>query len=78
MSSILCRYVSTTYHLGTQYVRALVLGNRLGRQDTWRGLHPQTFHLGLSGMTSHQTIEVDNKIKLAFTRHDPIGVCGQM
>lgn len=25
-----------------------------------------------------QTIEVDNKTKLAFTRHDPIGVCGQM
>ncbi|KAG6891280.1 hypothetical protein C0992_009472 [Termitomyces sp. T32_za158] len=24
------------------------------------------------------TIEVDNKTKLAFTRHDPIGVCGQM
>lgn len=23
-------------------------------------------------------IEVDNKRKLAFTRHDPIGVCGQM
>jgi aldehyde dehydrogenase (NAD+) len=27
---------------------------------------------------SWQTIEVDNKTKLAFTRHDPIGVCGQM
>jgi hypothetical protein len=25
-----------------------------------------------------QTIEVDNRAKLAFTRHDPIGVCGQM
>ncbi len=25
-----------------------------------------------------QTLEVDNKTKLAFTRHDPIGVCGQM
>ncbi|KAI0921942.1 hypothetical protein AcV7_007937 [Taiwanofungus camphoratus] len=25
-----------------------------------------------------QTIEVDNKRKLAFTRHDPIGVCGQI
>lgn len=25
-----------------------------------------------------QSIEVDNKTKVAFTRHDPIGVCGQM
>ena len=28
--------------------------------------------------TIYQTIEVDNKAKLALTRHDPIGVCGQM
>ncbi|KAF8895942.1 aldehyde dehydrogenase domain-containing protein [Mucidula mucida] len=25
-----------------------------------------------------QTIEVDNKTKMAFTRHEPIGVCGQI
>lgn len=25
-----------------------------------------------------QTIEVDNRTKLALTRHDPIGVVGQM
>jgi len=29
-------------------------------------------------LTKCQTVEVDNTKKLAFTRHDPIGVCGQM
>jgi hypothetical protein len=65
----------------------------LGGQDYWsgrcanckgpkkvvNGFLPALYHhteTPLNGI--HQTLEVDNKAKLAFTRHDPIGVCGQM
>lgn len=36
------------------------------------------FAIKLTWLYCSQTIEVDNRTKLAFTRHDPIGVCGQM
>ncbi|KIK99245.1 hypothetical protein PAXRUDRAFT_822937 [Paxillus rubicundulus Ve08.2h10] len=36
------------------------------------------YYAGWADKIIGQTIEVDNKTKLAFTRHDPIGVCGQI
>ncbi|KAF9569015.1 aldehyde dehydrogenase [Agrocybe pediades] len=36
------------------------------------------YYAGWADKIMGQTIEVDNKAKLAFTRHDPIGVCGQI
>ncbi|KAH7887828.1 aldehyde dehydrogenase domain-containing protein [Phlebopus sp. FC_14] len=36
------------------------------------------YYAGWADKILGQTIEVDNKVKLAFTRHDPIGVCGQI
>ncbi|EGN97360.1 hypothetical protein SERLA73DRAFT_184041 [Serpula lacrymans var. lacrymans S7.3] len=36
------------------------------------------YYAGWADKILGQTIEVDNKTKLAFTRHDPIGVCGQI
>ncbi|PPQ92358.1 hypothetical protein CVT25_008707 [Psilocybe cyanescens] len=36
------------------------------------------YYAGWADKIIGQTLEVDNKAKLAFTRHDPIGVCGQM
>ncbi|KAG8218741.1 aldehyde dehydrogenase domain-containing protein [Butyriboletus roseoflavus] len=36
------------------------------------------YYAGWADKIVGQTIEVDNKKKLAFTRHDPIGVCGQI
>ncbi|KAI5124867.1 hypothetical protein M0805_007299 [Coniferiporia weirii] len=36
------------------------------------------YYAGWADKIVGQTIEVDNKSKLAFTRHDPIGVCGQI
>nr|BAV14019.1 aldehyde dehydrogenase [Pholiota microspora] len=36
------------------------------------------YYAGHADKITGQTIEVDNKAKLAFTRHDPIGVCGQI
>lgn len=48
----------------------------LGGQDHWPGGSND-----LSGeceLKLKQSLEVDNSIKVAFTRHEPIGVCGQM
>ncbi|KAL5508448.1 hypothetical protein ACEPAH_6067 [Sanghuangporus vaninii] len=36
------------------------------------------YYAGWADKIVGQTIEVDNKTKLALTRHDPIGVCGQI
>ncbi|KIJ70182.1 hypothetical protein HYDPIDRAFT_104857 [Hydnomerulius pinastri MD-312] len=36
------------------------------------------YYAGWADKILGQTIEVDNRTKLAFTRHDPIGVCGQI
>ncbi|KAL9712626.1 hypothetical protein Ac2012v2_003863 [Leucoagaricus gongylophorus] len=36
------------------------------------------YYAGWADKIMGQTLEVDNKAKLAFTRHDPIGVCGQI
>ncbi|TCD70492.1 aldehyde dehydrogenase (NAD(P)(+)) ald5 [Steccherinum ochraceum] len=36
------------------------------------------YYAGFADKIVGQTIEVDNKTKVAFTRHDPIGVCGQI
>ncbi|KJA29971.1 hypothetical protein HYPSUDRAFT_32015 [Hypholoma sublateritium FD-334 SS-4] len=36
------------------------------------------YYAGFADKITGQTIEVDNKSKLAFTRHEPIGVCGQI
>ncbi|KAH8106050.1 NAD-aldehyde dehydrogenase [Cristinia sonorae] len=36
------------------------------------------YYAGFADKIVGQTIEVDNKTKVAFTRHDPIGVCGQV
>ncbi|KAF9649360.1 aldehyde dehydrogenase [Thelephora ganbajun] len=36
------------------------------------------YYAGWADKILGETIEVDNKTKLAFTRHDPIGVCGQI
>ncbi|KAH9846702.1 NAD-aldehyde dehydrogenase [Lenzites betulinus] len=36
------------------------------------------YYAGWADKILGQTIEVDNKTKFAFTRHDPIGVCGQI
>ncbi|KZS97561.1 NAD-aldehyde dehydrogenase, partial [Sistotremastrum niveocremeum HHB9708] len=36
------------------------------------------YYAGWADKIVGQTIEVDNKTKLAFTRHEPIGVCGQI
>ncbi|KAF8558884.1 aldehyde dehydrogenase [Imleria badia] len=36
------------------------------------------YYAGWADKIVGQTIEVNNKTKLAFTRHDPIGVCGQI
>jgi len=36
------------------------------------------YYAGWADKILGETIEVDNKIKLAFTRLDPIGVCGQI
>ncbi|KAG6918928.1 hypothetical protein DXG01_010583 [Tephrocybe rancida] len=36
------------------------------------------YYAGWADKIVGQTLEVDNKNKLAFTRHDPIGVCGQI
>jgi len=36
------------------------------------------YYAGWADKITGQTLEVDNKTKLAFTRHDPIGVCGQI
>ncbi|CDO74105.1 hypothetical protein BN946_scf185043.g155 [Trametes cinnabarina] len=36
------------------------------------------YYAGFADKIVGQSIEVDNKTKMAFTRHDPIGVCGQI
>ncbi|KXN83709.1 Aldehyde dehydrogenase [Leucoagaricus sp. SymC.cos] len=36
------------------------------------------YYAGWADKVIGQSLEVDNKTKLAFTRHDPIGVCGQI
>ncbi|RXW25272.1 hypothetical protein EST38_g540 [Candolleomyces aberdarensis] len=36
------------------------------------------YYAGWADKLAGQTLEVDNRTKLAFTRHDPIGVCGQI
>ncbi|EFI27690.1 aldehyde dehydrogenase [Coprinopsis cinerea okayama7 len=36
------------------------------------------YYAGWADKITGQTLEVDNKTKIAFTRHDPIGVCGQI
>ncbi|EPQ59281.1 NAD-aldehyde dehydrogenase [Gloeophyllum trabeum ATCC 11539] len=36
------------------------------------------YYAGWADKITGQTIEVDNKTKVAFTRHEPIGVCGQI
>ncbi|KAF9058079.1 aldehyde dehydrogenase domain-containing protein [Panaeolus papilionaceus] len=36
------------------------------------------YYAGWADKITGQSIEVDNKTKFAFTRHDPIGVCGQI
>ncbi|GBE79170.1 NAD-aldehyde dehydrogenase [Sparassis latifolia] len=36
------------------------------------------YYAGWADKIVGETIEVDNKTKFAFTRHDPIGVCGQI
>ncbi|TDL29623.1 aldehyde dehydrogenase [Rickenella mellea] len=36
------------------------------------------YYAGWADKIVGQLIEVDNKTKVAFTRHDPIGVCGQI
>ncbi|KAJ3573871.1 hypothetical protein NP233_g2143 [Leucocoprinus birnbaumii] len=36
------------------------------------------YYAGWADKIIGQSLEVDNKAKLAFTRHDPIGVCGQI
>ncbi|KAI0771504.1 NAD-aldehyde dehydrogenase [Trametes elegans] len=36
------------------------------------------YYAGWADKILGQSIEVDNKTKFAFTRHDPIGVCGQI
>jgi len=36
------------------------------------------YYAGWADKITGQTIELDNKVKFAFTRHDPIGVCGQI
>jgi aldehyde dehydrogenase (NAD+) len=36
------------------------------------------YYAGWADKIIGQTIEVDNKTKIAFTRHEPIGVCGQI
>jgi aldehyde dehydrogenase (NAD+) len=36
------------------------------------------YYAGWADKIIGQTLEIDNKSKLAFTRHDPIGVCGQI
>jgi len=36
------------------------------------------YFAGWADKITGETIEVDNHTKLAFTRHDPIGVCGQI
>ncbi|KAI0721942.1 NAD-aldehyde dehydrogenase [Cerioporus squamosus] len=36
------------------------------------------YYAGWADKILGQAIEVDNKTKVAFTRHDPIGVCGQI
>ncbi|KAF8913818.1 aldehyde dehydrogenase domain-containing protein [Gymnopilus junonius] len=36
------------------------------------------YYAGWADKIIGQTLEVDNKTKLAFTRHEPIGVCGQI
>ncbi|KAJ4466503.1 aldehyde dehydrogenase domain-containing protein [Lentinula aciculospora] len=36
------------------------------------------YYAGWADKITGQTIEVDNKNKMAFTRHEPIGVCGQI
>ncbi|KAI9063394.1 NAD-aldehyde dehydrogenase [Trametes sanguinea] len=36
------------------------------------------YYAGFADKIVGQSIEIDNKTKTAFTRHDPIGVCGQI
>ncbi|KAG6813494.1 hypothetical protein H0H92_010519 [Tricholoma furcatifolium] len=36
------------------------------------------YYAGWADKIIGQSLEVDNRTKLAFTRHDPIGVCGQI
>ncbi|KAH9843665.1 NAD-aldehyde dehydrogenase [Rhodofomes roseus] len=36
------------------------------------------YYAGWADKIAGQSLEVDNKNKIAFTRHDPIGVCGQI
>ncbi|KAI6152001.1 Aldehyde/histidinol dehydrogenase [Pisolithus tinctorius] len=36
------------------------------------------YYAGWADKIVGQTIEVDNRTKMAFTRHEPIGVCGQI
>uniref|UniRef100_A0A8H7XZ03 Aldehyde dehydrogenase domain-containing protein n=1 Tax=Psilocybe cubensis TaxID=181762 RepID=A0A8H7XZ03_PSICU len=36
------------------------------------------YYAGWADKIIGQSLEVDNKSKIAFTRHDPIGVCGQI
>ncbi|KAF5393920.1 hypothetical protein D9757_000109 [Collybiopsis confluens] len=36
------------------------------------------YYAGWADKITGQTIEVDNRTKMAFTRHEPIGVCGQI
>ncbi|KAJ7591159.1 NAD-aldehyde dehydrogenase [Mycena floridula] len=36
------------------------------------------YYAGWADKLTGQTIEIDNKVKTAFTRHEPVGVCGQI
>ncbi|KZT74575.1 aldehyde dehydrogenase [Daedalea quercina L-15889] len=36
------------------------------------------YYAGWADKIAGQSLEVDNQTKIAFTRHDPIGVCGQI
>jgi len=36
------------------------------------------YYAGWADKITGQTLEVNNKTKLAFTRHEPVGVCGQI
>jgi aldehyde dehydrogenase (NAD+) len=36
------------------------------------------FYAGYADKICGQNIEIDNKTKIAFTHHEPIGVCGQI
>ncbi|KIL70143.1 hypothetical protein M378DRAFT_117042 [Amanita muscaria Koide BX008] len=36
------------------------------------------YYAGWADKITGQSLEIDNRTKMAFTRHDPIGVCGQI